>query len=166
MKTRIVKLMAVTMSVALMSTSCATIFNGSKNDVKFDTSPSQASITITNKKGDVVYQGQTPTEVSLKTSSGFFGKEQYKIKYSKDGYQDRIVVLDSRVSGWYWGNILLGGVIGMLIVDPATGSMYSLKSEMETEQLVPSGGSTAQEMKIINYNDIDEEMKASLYRIY
>lgn len=31
----------------------------------------------------------------------------------------------STVNGWYIGNILFGGVIGLLAVDPATGAMYS-----------------------------------------
>lgn len=30
------------------------------------------------------------------------------------------------MDGWYWGNILFGGLIGMLAVDPATGAMYKL----------------------------------------
>jgi hypothetical protein len=33
------------------------------------------------------------------------------------------------VSGWYFGNLLFGGVIGMLIVDPLTGAMYNLTPE-------------------------------------
>jgi hypothetical protein len=28
------------------------------------------------------------------------------------------------MSGWYIGNILVGGLIGMLAVDPVTGGMY------------------------------------------
>ena len=34
--------------------------------------------------------------------------------------------LDSSLSGWYFGNIIFGGLIGMLIVDPVTGAMYNL----------------------------------------
>lgn len=30
------------------------------------------------------------------------------------------------MDGWYIGNLLFGGLIGMLIVDPATGAMYKL----------------------------------------
>jgi hypothetical protein len=30
------------------------------------------------------------------------------------------------MDGWYIGNILFGGVIGFLIVDPATGAMWKL----------------------------------------
>ena len=30
------------------------------------------------------------------------------------------------MSGWYWGNLVLGGLIGMLAVDPATGAMWNI----------------------------------------
>ena len=31
------------------------------------------------------------------------------------------------MNGWYFGNILFGGLIGMIAVDPATGAMYTLQ---------------------------------------
>lgn len=33
------------------------------------------------------------------------------------------------MNGWYVGNILFGGVLGLLIIDPATGAMYSLSTK-------------------------------------
>lgn len=30
------------------------------------------------------------------------------------------------MNGWYIANIVFGGLVGFLIVDPATGAMYSL----------------------------------------
>ena len=35
------------------------------------------------------------------------------------------------MDGWYIGNILFGGLIGMLIVDPATGAMYNLPDRVD-----------------------------------
>jgi hypothetical protein len=45
------------------------------------------------------------------------------------GYKTHTVTLESNVSGWYVGNILFGGLIGMLIVDPITGAMYTLSPQ-------------------------------------
>ena len=45
------------------------------------------------------------------------------------GYSPTEVKLDSSVSGWYFGNLLFGGLIGMLIVDPLTGAMFNLTPE-------------------------------------
>ena len=36
-------------------------------------------------------------------------------------------VLETRMNGWYLGNIIFGGLIGALIVDPATGAMWTFK---------------------------------------
>lgn len=41
-------------------------------------------------------------------------------------------------SGWVWGNILFGGLIG-LVVDASTGGMYKLTPEQITAELEESG---------------------------
>jgi hypothetical protein len=33
---------------------------------------------------------------------------------------------DSTVNGWYVGNVILGGMIDLLVVNPATGAMWTL----------------------------------------
>lgn len=43
-----------------------------------------------------------------------------------------------RLSGWYFGNLVFGGLIGMLIVDPLTGAMYNLKPEKIEQPLTAS----------------------------
>jgi len=45
------------------------------------------------------------------------------IALEKRGYQPAEVKLEKSMSGWYLGNIVLGGFVG-LIVDAANGSMY------------------------------------------
>ena len=64
--------------------------------------------------------------VTLKTSSGFFKKAKYRVEATKQGYGTTSSSLDARVNGWYWGNIGFGGLIGFLIIDPATGAMWKL----------------------------------------
>jgi hypothetical protein len=34
--------------------------------------------------------------------------------------------VDSELSGWYFGNLLFGGIIGLAIVDPISGKMWTL----------------------------------------
>jgi hypothetical protein len=34
--------------------------------------------------------------------------------------------IQNSIDGWYWANFLIGGVIGLLIVDPATGAMFEI----------------------------------------
>ena len=35
------------------------------------------------------------------------------------------------MDGWYAGNILIGGLLGLLIIDPATGSMWKLDESVQ-----------------------------------
>ena len=45
---------------------------------------------------------------------------------TKEGYANKELTIVGTMSGWYIGNILFGGLIGMLAVDPVTGAMYVL----------------------------------------
>jgi hypothetical protein len=52
------------------------------------------------------------------------------------------------VDGWYFGNLLFGGLIGLLIVDPATGAMYKLEPNEINCNLVSSAVAlTPEELK-------------------
>jgi hypothetical protein len=50
----------------------------------------------------------------------------HKLVFEKEGLPTRETTLESKASWWLLGNILFGGLIG-LIVDFATGSGYRLK---------------------------------------
>jgi hypothetical protein len=86
-------------------------------------------VSITNRSGKVVHSGSTPLTVTLKKGAGYFKPENYVLRFTKDGYQPRELNIRGSVSGWYFGNILFGGLIGMLAVDPATGAMFKLQPE-------------------------------------
>ncbi len=78
------------------------------------------------KNGISVYQGLTPSMVTLSASNGFFQPAKYQVEFTKNGAPTQTIPLTSDIDGWYFGNILFGGLIGMLIVDPATGAMWKL----------------------------------------
>lgn len=59
---------------------------------------------------------------TLKAGSGFFRGERYVVTATLDG-ETGTATLTPGMDGWYIGNILFGGLIGILIVDPATGAM-------------------------------------------
>ncbi|WP_330114102.1 hypothetical protein SA496_15655 [Pseudomonas sp. JS3066] len=116
-------------SIALMTTGCASIFSEDTYPVHVTSSPAGATIEIRDEDDNVVYNGTTPAVVKLSSSAGYFDGEQYTVKYSKPGYSDEVFVVDSGIEGWYWGNLLVGGLLGMLIIDPATGAMYDLPTK-------------------------------------
>jgi hypothetical protein len=105
---------AFALIVAMLFTSCATIVSGSKQNVKFMSNPSQATIVIDN-----VEVGKTPFETKLAR------KSSHTVKIKLDGYKPFETTLTRKFNAWFIGNILFGGLVG-LVVDPLTGAMYRL----------------------------------------
>lgn len=108
------------------ATGCASIVSESTYPVSVTSSPAGASYEIASESGMVVSSGVTPGQVVLSAGAGYFDGERYTVRYRKDGYEDASSVIDSELDGWYFGNIVFGGLIGMLAVDPATGAMFKL----------------------------------------
>lgn len=151
---------------------CASIVSKSKWPVTIHSEPRGARITITDKKGVEVYSGLTPATMNLKSGAGFFAKQAYKITFTFDGYQTKTVDLKCKLNGWYFGNILFGGVVGLLIIDPATGAMYKVEKDFIDEKLEGvSGTGTTTSMdatpglRVLEKNQISEEMARHLVRI-
>lgn len=145
--------------------SCASIVSKSSWPLTVNSNPSGANIVVTNRKGVDVYKGTTPATMELKSGAGFFKKESYKIKFQLNGYGEKIIPLECKVNGWYFGNILIGGLIGLLIVDPATGAMYRLDNEVITETLTKSTSLNIPSLKIYGLNEIPEHLKTQLVKI-
>ena len=118
---------AIATSIAAFAlTGCASIFNGPTQAVTINSVPEGATVSVTNSAGEKVHNGATPLTLTLKRGAGYFRSESYTIAYSKAGFAPKEVTITGSMSGWYIGNILFGGLIGMLAVDPVTGAMYVL----------------------------------------
>jgi len=89
----------------------------------------------------IVSQSDYPVTISSTPENA-----SYVIVDKKEGYEKQQFVLKSTLDGWYFGNIMIGGLIGMLIVDPLTGAMYNLPDRVDVnlEQTVAAsiGGET------------------------
>lgn len=145
--------------------SCATIFTATKYKVSLNTTPDGAGITIENRAGKVIYEGVTPATVKLKSAAGYMKKEEYIITFTKNGYAKKTVNISANLDGWYIGNILLGGFIGMLIVDPVSGAMYKIAREDRVidETLHPAN---EQALQVYDINDMPDNInKEDLIRI-
>jgi hypothetical protein len=111
----------IILSSIFLFSNCATIITGSKQTVKFDSTPPNAKIFINNKE-----IGKTPYETKLE-------RKECSVAIKLDGYKDFNVTLKKKTNGWVWGNILLGGIIG-LVVDMSTGAIYRLTpNEINTQ---------------------------------
>lgn len=123
--------------------SCASLLSKNTCPVAISSEPYGAKVTIVNNKGKEVFVGRTPTSAKLKTSDRYMTGQSYKVSISKEGYKDRVAYIGTKVNGWYWGNILLGGVVfGMFIVDPLTGAMFKMNTERINVTLEKEGKDT------------------------
>lgn len=165
MKKSIIRLIAVSLIVSFFMPSCATIMGKSSYPISMNSNPQGAEIIIKNKKGEEVYRGTTPASAKLPASSKYMSGETYAITLKYPGYKDHTSYVYSTINGWYFGNILLGGLIGMLIVDPLTGAMYKLDDGQVNATLVKSTEKDEAKLEIMNINDIPQEMKDKLVRI-
>lgn len=113
-----------------------------------------------------MYKGQTPATVTLKSGAGFFSKAEYQVKISSPGFEEQVIPINFKLNGWYFGNLLIGGVLGMLIVDPATGAMWKLETPPVNVTLNKSTASTEHpSLQIIDIASLSNEMKQNLVRI-
>ena len=107
---------------------CATLVGGGGTQrMNISSTPSAALVSV-----DGTQQGQTPTMVTLSR------KQQHQVRVELQGYQPYEVTLEKKVNGWVWGNIVFGGIIG-LIVDASTGAMWKLTPDQISAALSRTG---------------------------
>ena len=126
------------MTIILLTPSCASIVSKNVYPISISSTPSEAKITVIDKRGVEVYKGETPATVKLKAGSGYFSQAEYQVRFEKPGYNTKVLPVIFKLDGWYWGNILTGGLIGMLVIDPLTGAMLKLDTEFLDARLTQS----------------------------
>lgn len=152
-----------------ISTSCASIVSKTSYPVTVDSSPRGAEVTITDRRGDLVFGGKTPVLVKLKSGAGFFKNAKYSVKISKEGFTSKTVELRATLNGWYFGNLVFGGLLGLLVVDPLTGAMYKLKqtdvNETLQNDIKTASVTQTPQLRIYDINEIPESWKRKLVAI-
>jgi uncharacterized protein YceK len=149
---------------ATLMSGCASIVSQSNWPVAIKSMPETTAFTITNQNGEKIHSGTTPATVNLASGAGFFDGEKYTIHYTKDGFQEKTAILDTSLNGWYFGNLVFGGLLGILIIDPATGAMFKLPESFSAELTaqVSSMGPTSTGNRVISLNDVTQELRNEL----
>lgn len=118
--------------IALVATvGCASIIHGRTQKVGISSSPTGATVTIDNKP-----LGSTPLFADLKRG------EEHIVTIEMAGYEKSQLTLTKSVSGWVWGNIVFGGLIG-LAVDAISGGLYNLSPEQLNAELRKNGANVS-----------------------
>lgn len=161
------KLVAVLLVTVICLTGCASIVGKNVFPVTINSNPDGANIVIQDEKGKKVFSGVTPTTVTLGAGEAYFHKKTYNITFSKPGYAEQYAEIRATLSGWYWGNIIFGGLIGLLIVDPITGKMWKLPEDVVTANLSKqlSLNQNQRTLKIMTLNQVPKNIKKHLVRI-
>lgn len=123
MKTRVFAMCSAAIA-ALCFYGCASIVSRSDYNIPIQSNV-PARVEIRNR-GEHVTTINAPTTLSLSSKSAFFVPARYTFTFKRDGYDDVVKTRGAYLNGWYIGNIIFGGLIGILIVDPATGAMWRL----------------------------------------
>ncbi|MFK4206243.1 peptidase associated/transthyretin-like domain-containing protein [Acinetobacter junii] len=155
--------------LALSLSGCASIISGSTQTMTFQSTPEYSNITILNRAGNKIHVGQSPVTINLKRGAGFFKPEKYQVTFEKEGFETKTINISSSINGWYVGNILFGGWIGLLIVDPATGAMYTLDSKNSNvvlNDLKKEVAPNAQSLTIVSTDELPKDVldKAKLVK--
>jgi len=127
-------------TISIVFTSCASLFSTSTYLVSLESNPSESIVVVTDRDGNKVYNGETPSTVSLKASQGFFKRAYYIVSFTKEGYNEMTIPITFGVDAWYWGNLInfgWGWILGFFIIDPLTGAIYRIDSENYVATLTP-----------------------------
>jgi hypothetical protein len=136
--------LAVLVSALTLATSgCATIMNRGPREIPIASQPAGAKVSIYNRANQLVMTETTPFLAQLTPKHRFFVGQRYRVVFEMAGYEPTEVTLKPRIGAWYFCNFVLGGVVGFLIVDPATGAMFRLLPEEVDQVLTPLPSATS-----------------------
>jgi hypothetical protein len=105
--------------LAVFTVNCGSIVHQTTQQVRVSSEPAGAAVTVAC--GDVHNDPKlvTPAVVTLHRKPEYCG-----VKLNKEGYAEKELKFGRKMSGWYLGNVLVGGIIG-LVVDAANGAMWN-----------------------------------------
>src|SRR5436190_22892161 len=109
-----VNILFIAAIVSFAAGSCSTIVNGSRQAVTVNATPSSAKVYI-----DGELAGTGFAQAQLKRG------KSHVIEVKHQGYRTAKVTTDNSITGWFWGNLICGGIPGGA-VDLITGSAYDV----------------------------------------
>lgn len=154
------KLLLALVAVSALVSGCATIVNGKTQLVSFRSTPAGATVLVDGRP-----LGLTPLSVQLEK------KSSQTLVIRKEGYKDFSTAMGTTVNGWFFGNILFGGLVGST-TDAATGAMHEYAPNQFLVTLEADGANLAngktdkskadkvREFVLLSYNQLLTDIKA------
>lgn len=144
MRNKPITLLTTALAYSLLLSSCASIVTKRNQEITFKGVP--GTTVIDKKKNTIIAEvgsngfatANVPKQLGSKTISA-----------TKDGYQSKDYTMNTKLQGWFWGNLAFGGIPGMAI-DAATGKMMKYSENLYDVTLQPiPGAETEHEEEIV-----------------
>ena len=118
---------------------CATVVNSSSQSIRVVSEPRDVRVRVYDyARARDVAKGETPATFDLPRGGGYFEAGRYRVTASKEGFQDAEMEIRAVLSPWFvFGNLVLGGLVGWIVVDPTTGAMWRLEPDVAFLKLAP-----------------------------
>jgi hypothetical protein len=120
----------------VLLTGCASIVSGRHAEVSIYTNAPNAHVVVRDKRGQEVASVHTPGRVALKRKDRFIFPARYTATIAAPGFETAQVPIRSTVNPWVLGNIVFGGIPG-LVIDNATGAAWRPRNAEIYQELMP-----------------------------
>ncbi len=97
---KVIYLLAI-FSLAIVATGCSSIMSGTTQNVTINSNVPGAEVMVNGN-----HVGNTPVTARVKRES----KMHYIV--TKEGYKPYQATMETKLDPWFWGNIIIGGVLG------------------------------------------------------
>ncbi|WP_286815643.1 PEGA domain-containing protein [Marinobacter sp. UBA3607] len=126
-------------AITILSTGCASVVSGTDQKLTFNSEPEEATVTVSGR-----VLGKTPLTVPVDRASN------QSISFEKEGYKTHIAQLSTTTNPWFFGNIVLGGLVGST-TDGVSGAIHEYSPDQYFVTLNPdtlTGISTSKPRRI------------------
>lgn len=134
---------------------CATIVSGTTQEMTFQSEPPGALVKVDGRP-----LGKTPMTIQLDR------KTSQSLTFELEGYKTISMPLTTTLEPWFWGNILIGGLIGST-TDGVSGAVYEYSPSQYYVSMHPVNGidkpqkAKAREFIIAGYKNIIGELNSA-----
>ena len=115
---------------------CASIMSGRHAEVAINTNAPNARVVVRDKRGQHVASLHTPATVTLRRKDKLIFPARYTATIEAPGYQPASVPIRSTINPWILGNVIIGGIPG-LVVDNVTGAAWRPRHSEIYQELTP-----------------------------
>jgi len=118
-----------------ITSSCATIVTGTSQEVSFDSEPRGVEVSVGGK-----VLGTTPFTIKMDK------KKDQNAEFTLAGYKKQTRPLATKMEGWFWGNIIFGGLIGST-TDAMSGSIHEYSPNKYYVTMISESASPMDELR-------------------